>query len=241
MATQPVEDIEAVLGRFQAWSGSKNAVEARPAIREIPYEEALASERYRWKSAAGTGKKSAPKPLSPVGSEAAQPGREKRATAKSARTTRMRAHDSSAVPTVRKPAAAPPKPEAAKRSTTEKQKKAAFREVLAEAVKPTQVVVAQPAELARQKAISIRLAPAERDLIQTRAAETGITVSAYIRQCVVEVDQLRAQVQKAMAAMDRGGAAVGLPIAPPASAPGFISRITRRFFSGKGAVLALRA
>src|SRR5690242_3285436 len=70
MATQPVEDIDAVLGRFQAWSGARTATEARPGIREIPYEEALASERYRWK---GVGAHAARKPEPKAAAAVAQP------------------------------------------------------------------------------------------------------------------------------------------------------------------------
>src|ERR1700739_3327756 len=49
MHTQPVEDIDAVIGRFQAWAGARSAPEAKPGIRELSYEEALQSRRYRWK------------------------------------------------------------------------------------------------------------------------------------------------------------------------------------------------
>src|SRR6185437_5389691 len=58
MATRPVEDIEAVLGRFQAWAGARNAAEAA-GIREISYDEALGSDRYRWKGARAAASKKA--------------------------------------------------------------------------------------------------------------------------------------------------------------------------------------
>lgn len=235
MATRPVEDIEAVLGRFQAWTGARNAAEAGPGIREVPYEEALASERYKWK---GAGRK--PETIKPemnaapvAASEPAQPERGKARAVKSGKESRTRARARGAAPEPKKAANA-------KRCAAAKQessgKKPVFREVLAEAVKPTELVVAQPPDLARQKAISIRLAPEERSLIQTRAAEAGITVSAYMRQCVLEVEQLRAQVRKAMAAMNRGASTPA-----PAPTPGFFSRLTRRIFAARGSGIALRA
>jgi uncharacterized protein (DUF1778 family) len=237
MATQPVENIEAVLGRFQAWTGGRNTVEARPGIREIPYEEALASERYRWKGAARNAELKTAKPEAkarPV--DASEHGKGRAAKATKRMTTRGHgkdaALDAKKAESVKRCAAA--KPEASSR-------KPVFREVLAEAVKPAELVVAQPTELARQKAISIRLAPEERELIQARAVEAGTTVSAYIRQCVLEVEQLRAQVRKAMAAMERGGGAIADSLNAPAPTPGLFTRIARRFFPRRGPALALRA
>jgi hypothetical protein len=115
---------------------------------------------------------------------------------------------------------------------------AEFQEALAEAVRPAEALaVAQPVELSRQIAISVRLAPAERALIRTRAAEAGISASAYIRQCALEVEQLRAQVREAIAAMERRGA-----VSPRAAirGPGFFSRIALRLFLKREPVLALR-
>ena len=44
MQTQSIENIDAVLGRFQAWAGASNAAETKPGIRELSYEEALRSQ-----------------------------------------------------------------------------------------------------------------------------------------------------------------------------------------------------
>jgi uncharacterized protein (DUF1778 family) len=154
--------------------------------------------------------------------------------AKAAKTLRTRGHGKSTVPDAKKAGST-------KRCAVAKQEapssKLAFREVLAEAVKPAELIVAQPAELARQKAISIRLAPEERELIQARAAEAGTTVSAYIRQCVLEVEQLRAQVRRAVSAINSGGGTM----APAPASSGFFARVTRRFFPRRGPALALRA
>lgn len=276
MATRPVEDIEAVLGRFQAWAGARNAVETGSGIREVPYEEALASGRYRWKSAgAAAPKKSGAKTSAatePLKTSAApaipEPGKNPRATKAVRVRQRAKLRDNgNATCNAKSVSSGKPAPEsktggggnhcAAKSAASRKGSavKPAFRDALAAAVRPAEMLIAQPAVLTRQAAISIRLAPSERALIQTRAAEAGITPSAYIRQCALEVEQLRAQVKAAVALIESGGGlpAAAVPVSaatsyfttpasqPPVSAPGFFARIRRRFFPASAPALALRA
>ncbi|MGB7189781.1 MAG: hypothetical protein WBD10_06565 [Acidobacteriaceae bacterium] len=276
MATRPVEDIEAVLGRFQAWAGTRNAAEAGSGIREIPYDEALASGRYRWKGGgANTAKKTGaktgavPEPLKAAPPLAKVEPDKKQRAAKSVRGrehakvrdrgTAARESKASAGGGVRADckngrggnhcAAKPPA------SRGDASAKPEFRETLAAAVRPAEVVVAPPAALTRQAAISIRLAPSERTLIQTRAAEAGITPSAYIRQCALEVEQLRAQVKAAVALMGNGSAFPAIASLTPAAAPsfpasasqtrvcapGFFARVRSRLFPSRVPTLALRA
>jgi predicted DNA binding CopG/RHH family protein len=60
----------------------------------------------------------------------------------------------------------------------------------------------KPAEFERRAAsVTIRLSRAERARLRLRAAEAGLTVSAYLRSCVLEADALRAQVKQALAEM----------------------------------------
>jgi hypothetical protein len=207
MQTQPVEDIDAVLGRFQAWAGSRNATETKPGVRELSYEEALQSSRYRWKAASSN----------PAATDAAsepEPARDKANPAKVRSTKRktektVRAENDSEKAAKRKTLAAPE-----------------FKDALAKQVRPSDVVVvSKPVELTRQASISIRLAPAERALIKARAAEAGISASAYMRQCALEVEQLRAQVQQAIAAIERK---VPASISAPTSASGFFARLAQR-------------
>jgi hypothetical protein len=108
---------------------------------------------------------------------------------------------------------------------------------LANAIHPAEVNAPVRPLHVRHVAISVRLDAAERALIKTRAAEAGITASAYIRQCALEVEQLRSQVQQAIAAMERASPS------PQDSArePGLFARFTRRFFPRREPVLALRA
>src|SRR5262249_55957192 len=59
----------------------------------------------------------------------------------------------------------------------------------------------EPAEHAalRTASVTIRLSKAECTRLHQRAAEAGLTVSAYLRSCVLEADALRAQVKEALA------------------------------------------
>jgi hypothetical protein len=47
--------------------------------------------------------------------------------------------------------------------------------------------------------ITIRLSESECALLRQRAAEAGLTVSAYLRSCTFEVENLRAQVKETLA------------------------------------------
>ena len=233
MQTQPTEDIETVLGRFQAWAGARNAVEAKPGVRELSYEEALQSSRYRWKGANARPRKSSRTETGDGSSATPDTASQQKPTR--AETAPVKDHDA-------KPKASrgeDSKGRATKASLRTVNLSIAkeapdanprFREVLAEAVRPAQVVVAaQPVGMARHTAISIRLAPAERALIRTRAAEAGISASAYMRQCALEVEHLRTQVKQALAAMERNAPA---PIQAPAPvpSPGFFARLAQKIF-----------
>jgi predicted DNA binding CopG/RHH family protein len=51
----------------------------------------------------------------------------------------------------------------------------------------------------KSASIHIRLSAAENAQLRQRAAEAGLTVSAYLRSCVLEAEMLRAQVKQALA------------------------------------------
>jgi hypothetical protein len=53
----------------------------------------------------------------------------------------------------------------------------------------------------RRAVVSVRLTEAEIALLRDRAGESGISVSAYMRSCVLEAETLRAQVKQALAEM----------------------------------------
>src|SRR5271156_1103670 len=95
----------------------------------------------------------------------------------------------------------------------------------------------------RQVSMSLRVAASEQALIKARAAEAGISASAYLRQCALEVEQLRAQVQHTLAVIERKST-LALPAGEaPAhvSRRGFLGRMRRRIFGGRDTALTLRA
>jgi hypothetical protein len=57
----------------------------------------------------------------------------------------------------------------------------------------------------RSASVTIRLSNRECVQLRQRAAEAGLTVSAYLRSCVLEADSLRAQVRQALAELRLAG------------------------------------
>jgi predicted DNA binding CopG/RHH family protein len=51
----------------------------------------------------------------------------------------------------------------------------------------------------RSASVTIRLSKTECVRLRERAAEAGLTISAYLRSCALEADALRAEVKKALA------------------------------------------
>ncbi len=56
----------------------------------------------------------------------------------------------------------------------------------------------------RSASVTIRLSRAECARLHQRAAEAGLTVSAYLRSCALEAEALRAQVKQALAELKAG-------------------------------------
>jgi predicted DNA binding CopG/RHH family protein len=55
--------------------------------------------------------------------------------------------------------------------------------------------------------VTIRMSKAECEQLHRRAAEAGLTVSAYLRSCTFEAETLRAQVKETLAQLRKSGAA----------------------------------
>lgn len=68
----------------------------------------------------------------------------------------------------------------------------------------------------RHAIVSIRLNDAEFDRLKLRAAESGISVSAYMRSCVLDAEHLRSQVKEALNQMRASLQAPLAPERPPA-------------------------
>lgn len=221
-APAETENIETVLGRFQAWAGSREPTAARDGVREISYQEALESSRYRWKRHDATA----------CGSDT-----EKAASAELG-VVEM---DERAVPH-----AVDTKP-AATRSRRDGQP---FRKALAHSIASRSSAngLTGVSGLARarsggdrQVSLSLRVGASEQALIRIRAAEAGISVSAYLRQCALDVEILRAQVQQFMMASARCRLELSEASRAAVKSEGWFSRWQRRIWGSRSTRLSLRA
>jgi hypothetical protein len=73
----------------------------------------------------------------------------------------------------------------------------------------------QPMAPLKCASITIRMTTEECTQLRQRAAEAGMTVSAYLRSCTFEAEALRAQVREAVAAMRAATAVSTVPISEP--------------------------
>jgi hypothetical protein len=81
----------------------------------------------------------------------------------------------------------------------------------------------------KRASITIRLSQAESAQLHQRAAESGLTVSAYLRSCTLEVENLRAQVKETLAQL-RSATASPAQQKPAVEGHGFWSRLWSRFW-----------
>ncbi len=80
---------------------------------------------------------------------------------------------------------------------------AAVEGVAADAV-PAWRPEAAPERDLRSASVTVRLSKAECERLHRRAAEAGLTVSAYLRSCALEAETLRSQVKQALAELKAG-------------------------------------
>lgn len=268
-AAKPPDELDAVLGRFEAWSASRKKTEKTPpkttgfpdGVRELSYEEALETSRNRWQTRlqpsvtnarteeiqaaaeekpapaltpAGQHDKPAPEalPATTFNYDAIQPDKLSLSTAASQPAHQMN------------PSGKPVTP--------------AFGTVLAQALPaepdpnpdlgPLALVWPAPPKNERQVSMSLRVAASEQALIKARAAEAGLSVSAYLRQCALEVEKLRAQVHHTLALLEQKSQQRSEQSPPrsltagSAQSPvgGFFARVGQLLF-GNPARLTLRA
>jgi hypothetical protein len=93
--------------------------------------------------------------------------------------------------------------------------------------------VAREKRVAERKAasITIRLSGEECAQVHARAAEAGMTMSAYLRSCVFEAESLRAQVKKALAELRSEGRGTAVATKP---SEGWRARLFARWASSRG-------
>ena len=285
-ALNPAEDIEAVIGRFQAWSDSRKpnirTDDLIDGVRELSYEEALRSSRSRWQARTESPHEE-PEEKRSADSEAKQPPSPERETL-CGETLHSHAafSDKALAPDTVTLSSTAESGSAAESRTGIKSPDSPqiFGSVLAEAVSPSPDSRVDPdpdinpninpgpnssglspasgplalvwpgaSRPERQVSMSLRVAASEQALIKARAAEAGLSASAYLRQCALEVEKLRAQVHHTLASLERSSAknaAFSLPAGmPPIQNPptgflsaGFLARLRRRIF-GRSAPLSL--
>lgn len=87
--------------------------------------------------------------------------------------------------------------------------------------------------------ITIRMTEAECAQLRRRAAEAGMTISAYLRSCTFEVESLRAQVKATLAQLRLANSAAEMPPAhhpSPAAKEHWWARLWPHAAAGKAAV-----
>ena len=75
------------------------------------------------------------------------------------------------------------------------------REVLPDARPQDKLAAASESSARKSASVTVRLTATENEQLRGRAAEAGLTFSAYLRSCAFEVESLRAQVKEAVAKM----------------------------------------
>lgn len=70
--------------------------------------------------------------------------------------------------------------------------------------------------------VTVRMSEVEAAQLQQRAAEAGLTVSAYLRSCTFEVEALRAQVKQALTELRATQAVPNVPSSTPPPRPSWL-------------------
>jgi hypothetical protein len=232
-ATSSAENIDDVLGRFHAWANAHKATqktnEMIDGVCEVSYEEALQSSRRRWQTHTAT-----TSPAAHTEQPAAIDFQDDDAIAPDTFTLTAGTEPSGEV-TI---SAGEPHP-------------GSFRTILSQTVSPDvnsgPLALVWPAanKSEHQVSMSLRVAASEQALIKARAAEAGLSASAYLRHCALEVEKLRAQVHHTLALIEQRSSqnsGLSLPSATPQAQaqPRLLTRVYRRIFGQPGSLI-LRA
>jgi hypothetical protein len=226
MDTQPpLEDINAIVSRFHAWAGAQAPAHGKHGVRELTYEEAIRSSRRRTapEKAAVAAKPAAPVLPAKAKHQPAGDSADERSVTKPAKSKkRVSSRHAKSRTCKNKPLPA-----------AKTQDVAVFRQVLAAQVAPVPALTAE----CRTTALSLRVSAGEHSLLKARATEANLSVSAYLRSCLFEVEDLRAQLRQLRLAQQ------AMPM-PTSALPGVFTscaRFVQRLFRGKTTTLAVRA
>ncbi len=229
------EPLVDVLGRYKAWASTQRSTRVGPVerldpgARELSYEEALRANRYP-----GRRPSPDPKAVEPAATDPDTSARpEHRSSPPNMKKQRERPQAGQARAKRRINEAAPVSKAMPGRKRVRTQEAACptkapeFRDVLDRTVALSN---AAHASVRPDKSVwlSLRVSATEQAVVQARAAEAGLSVSAYLRQCAFEVESLRDQVKRALAEIR----APALPSEDQSTAqpttPGGISGLLRR-------------
>ena len=228
----PAEDIEDVLDRFESWTNTHKAAHKTrdmiEGIREVSYEEALLSSRRRWQA-------HSPSLAGALPNESSAGRSLQGDTIAPDEVTLSTAGEVAASHSAAETEAHPH----------------SFGSILAETVSPDvssgPLALVWPAagKAERQVSMSLRVAASEQALIKARAAEAGLSVSAYLRQCALEVERLRTQVHHTLTLIEQRaeqqpGRSSSSASPTQVDAGGFLRRLRHRFF-GRPVQLTTRA
>ena len=224
MNTQPpVEDISAIVSRFQAWTGAQAPTRTKDGVRELSYDEAIRSTRVK-----ANLNKLAPEVDGPVAANDRR--RKTKKSASSKKRIAVSRHRKSIQPEEEKASSAVvrglvPEP--------------AFREVLAEKVSIIPAAISKEIAVIERRttALSLRISSAEHALLKMRAEEANLSVSCYLRNCVLEVENLRAQLAQKIAEQQPAPMQLPYRLSPFATC----IRKIRWLVFGKTTALAVRA
>jgi hypothetical protein len=239
------EDIETVLSRFQSWTGSRTPKAITDSVRELSYEEALASSRYRWK-----GRDDAQPAGNPEDTLRTEPGVVPVASPESPMPEEVPIQktdktDEPEFGVIAPEARGTGTPRTAQRARQIPRGRQQFSDALAQSATFGGAGLTRSWRNGeRQVAMSLRVAASEQALIKLRAAEAGVSASAYLRQCALDVEILRAQVQQFMAASvrSRPGALREASLSEASNqGDGWLSRLMRRLGRPRSTELRLRA
>jgi hypothetical protein len=228
MSTQlPVEDISTIVSRFQAWAGAQAPSRANQGVRELTYEEALRKRGLRASSEASSPEAEQPAPVLLENAAPREPEK----------TTGLKKRASAMCSTVTSLSEDAPDLQAEALAIIPEQ--SAFRQVLAEKVSILPAAGSRELAVAERRttALSLRVSSREHALLKMRAMEANLSVSCYLRNCVLEVESLRTQLAHKLEEQELAH------VQPVDQKPvfAFCLRMVRKIFWGKTTALAVRA
>lgn len=229
------EPLMDVLGRYKAWASTQRsarvgAVERLdPGARELSYEDALKANRYPGSRPLPDSKLHHPATTNPDPAiehehRSSPPNGKKQPVRAQPGQSRTKAKAREAA---RVPKATPTRKRARPQKADHPTRAPEFRDVLDRTVALSN---SAHASVRPEKSVwlSLRVSASEQAVVQARAAEAGLSVSAYLRQCAFEVESLRDQVKRALAELRAPALPSDKQATAQPSTPGVLGGLLRK-------------